>query len=118
MNKLVVERVYQVEQGGGTEYLSLVYEHSWGVGLAMNQLQFLADEINNGHIKLPEPEREMPITELTKRMGDIMTEPRPGGIGAIRTAAGIESLKTIRVNPDLFKDMSISEIVKFMEGKK
>ena len=66
-----------------------------------------------------ESDRKKPYdNKLTNRMGDIMTEPRPGGIGAMRTAAGIESLKTMRVNPDIFKDMSISEIVKFKGGKK
>lgn len=53
--KLIVESVWQQEQGGGTEYLSLVYEHGWGSGLAKNQLQFLADEINGGRIVLPPP---------------------------------------------------------------
>lgn len=57
-NKLIVESVWQQEHGGGTEYLSLVYEHSWGAGLAKNQLQFIADEINNGRIVLPPPARD------------------------------------------------------------
>lgn len=71
--KLIVEKVWQQEHGGGTEYLSLVYEHSWGAGLAKNQLQFLADEINNGRIVLPPPARDdRPISEITREMADIM----------------------------------------------
>lgn len=71
--KLIIESVWQQEHGGGTEYLSLVYEHSWGAGLAKNQLQFLADEINNGHIVLPPPARDdRPISEITREIADIM----------------------------------------------
>lgn len=56
--KLVVGSTWIPEHGGGAECLYLAYEHSWGYGIARNQLQFLADEINCGRIMLPPPELE------------------------------------------------------------
>lgn len=62
-NKLVITTVSERGQGDSQEYLCLVYENSWGAGLARNQLQFLADKINSGEIVLPRPEIRKRHTE-------------------------------------------------------
>lgn len=58
--KLVIETVSEHNHGDSQEYLCLAYENSWGAGLAKNQLQFIADQINSGKIALPnaEPDAE------------------------------------------------------------
>ena len=56
MKKLVIQTVSEHGHGDSQEYLCLAYENSWGAGLARNQLQFIADQINSGKIALPPPE--------------------------------------------------------------
>ena len=69
--KLKVDKVWSHMQGGGQEYLTLVYENCYGAGLAYNQMQFIADEINNGRIVLPAPATECRNSHIVELLFDV-----------------------------------------------
>ena len=71
--KLIVETVSGHGHGDSQEYLCLAYENSWGVGLARNQLQFIADQINSGKIMLPDAAKQERKPTFEERIKDAKT---------------------------------------------